>query len=89
VRAYVGEMCRVRDRLDKPSAKDGSWNSKNNIQISFLAGEGGSPWAKSRIGLGFEFAWAWGPPIDMKIGLSLCGMLMGVDGTGLITLWIK
>ena len=38
---------------------------------------------------GFEFTWACGPPIDMKIGLNLCGMLMGVDGTGLITLWIK
>ena len=26
----------------------------------------------------FEFTWACGPPIDMKIGLSLCGgMLMG------------
>jgi hypothetical protein len=26
---------------------------------------------------GFEFTWACGPPIDMKIGLSLCGMLKG------------
>jgi len=24
----------------------------------------------------FEFTWACSPPIDMKIGLSLCGMLM-------------
>jgi len=24
----------------------------------------------------FEFPWACGPPIDMKIGLSLCGILM-------------
>jgi hypothetical protein len=26
---------------------------------------------------GFEFKWACGPPIDMKIGSSLCGKLMG------------
>src|SRR5215467_10281159 len=25
----------------------------------------------------FEFTWACGPPIDMKIGLSLCCTLMG------------
>jgi hypothetical protein len=26
---------------------------------------------------GYEFTWACGPPIDMKIGLILCGMLVG------------
>ena len=26
---------------------------------------------------GFEFTWACGPPIDMKIGLIVCGMLKG------------
>src|ERR1700745_3957143 len=26
---------------------------------------------------GFEWTWACGPPIDMKIGVSLCCMLLG------------
>jgi len=33
--------------------------------------------AKNPSGKYFEFIWACGPPIDMKIGLSLCCMLTG------------
>ena len=39
---------------------------------------------------GFEFAWACGPPIDMKIGTSQSEYdQSSVDGKGLFTLWMK
>jgi hypothetical protein len=38
---------------------------------------------------GFEFTWACGPPINMKIGLSVAVCSWGVDGAGRFTLWMK